>query len=204
VTTTPHRGRALVPALALATMLALAGCASGGTGISGDYTGAGDGDYVSADGTTQFFAPEHRGDPIEFEGVTESGDRVSSADFTGRVLLVNFWYASCGPCRTEADDLNALYDEFAPQGVAFLGVNIRDDAPTARSFEEQFEVEYPSVLDVGDAAVTLAFARPAPPSTTPTTFLLDREGRVAARFTSAIDPRVTVVAAMIDDLLAEQ
>ena len=89
-------------------------------------------------------------------------------------------------------------------GVAFVGVNIRDDAATARSFEKQHEVEYASILDVQDAAVTLAFAKPAPPSTTPTTFLLDREGRVAARFTSAIDPRVSVVSAMIDDLLAEK
>jgi thiol-disulfide isomerase/thioredoxin len=116
---------------------------------------------------------------------------------------VNFWYAGCGPCRTEADDLNDLYDEYGEQGVAFLGVNIRDDAPTALSFEKQHDVEYASILDVSDAAVTLAFAKPAPPSTTPTTFLLDREGRVAARFTSAIDPRVKVVAAMLDDLLDE-
>jgi thiol-disulfide isomerase/thioredoxin len=115
---------------------------------------------------------------------------------------VNFWYAGCGPCRTEADDLNTLYEEYSAQGVEFVGVNIRDDAANALSFEKEHEVEYDSILDVGDAAVTLAFARPAPPSTTPTTFLLDREGRVAARFTSAIDPRVDVVAAMIDDLLA--
>jgi peroxiredoxin len=186
----------------VALSLVLAGCTSGG-GVSQEYNGSGDGDYTSGDGTTQFFAPENRGDPIAFEGVTENGDRVSSDDFAGQPLLVNFWYAGCGPCRTEADDLNDLYDEYGEQGVAFLGVNIRDDAPTALSFEKEHSVEYDSILDVSDAAVTLAFAKPAPPSTTPTTFLLDREGRVAARFTSAIDPRVKVVAAMIDDLLDE-
>ena len=194
------------PRLALAAgalLLALAGCTSGG-GISGEYNGSGDGDYASGDGTTQFWAPENRGDPIEFEGVTEDGDRVGSADLLGSVVLVNFWYAGCGPCRTEADDLNDLHGAYADRGVVFLGVNTRDDAATARSFEAEHEVEYASILDVSDAAVTLAFATPAPPSTTPTTFLLDREGRVAARFTSAIDPRVSVVAAMIDDLLAEQ
>jgi peroxiredoxin len=186
-----------------AAVLVLAGCTSGG-GVSEDYTGSGDGDYTSGDGTTQFFAPENRGEPIEFEGETVDGETLSSADLTGGIVLVNFWYASCGPCRTEADDLNGLYDEYAEQGVAFVGVNTRDDVSTARSFEAEHEVEYDSLLDVSDAAVTLAFARPNPPSTTPTTFLLDAEGRVAARFTSAIDPRVAVVAAMIDDLLAEQ
>ena len=191
------------PVLALALLLALAGCTSGG-GVSADYDSAGDGDYTSGDGTTQFYAPENRGDPIVFEGETENGDRISSDDLAGKLVLVNFWYAGCGPCRTEADDLNSLYDEYADQGVAFVGVNIRDDAATAISFEKDHDVEYDSILDVGDAAVTLAFAKPAPPSTTPTTFLLDPEGRVAARFTSAIDPRVAVVRAMIDDLLAEQ
>jgi peroxiredoxin len=189
-------------ALAVAAVLALAACSS--PGVSADYDSAGDGDYTSGDGTTQFYAAENRGEPIEFEGETENGDRISSDDLAGSIVLVNFWYASCGPCRTEADDLNGLYDEYGPQGVQFVGVNIRDDAAQALSFEKEHEVEYDSILDVGDAAVTLAFARPAPPSTTPTTFLLDREGRVAARFTSAIDPRVSVVATMIDDLLAEK
>jgi thiol-disulfide isomerase/thioredoxin len=187
-------------ALALLAVLALAACSS--PGVSADYDSAGDGDYTSGDGTTQFYAPENRGDPIVFEGETENGDRISSDDLAGSIVLVNFWYASCGPCRTEADDLNRLYDEYSAQGVEFVGVNIRDDAANALCFETEPEGEYDSILDVGDAAVTLAFARPAPPSTTPTTFLLDREGRVAARFTSAIDPRVDVVAAMIDGLLA--
>jgi thiol-disulfide isomerase/thioredoxin len=189
-------------ALALLAVLALAACSS--PGVSADYDSAGDGDYTSGDGTTQFYASENRGDPIVFEGETENGDRISSDELAGSIVLVNFWYASCGPCRTEADDLNRLYDEYSAQGVEFVGVNIRDDAATALSFEREHQVEYDSILDVGDAAVTLAFARPAPPSTTPTTFLLDREGRVAARFTSAIDPRVDVVAAMIDDLLAQK
>lgn len=190
-------------ALALVAVLALAGCTSGG-GVSADYGDAGDGDYTSGDGTTQFYASENRGEPIVFEGETENGDRISSADLAGSIVLVNFWYAGCGPCRTEADDLNGLYDDYADQGVTFVGVNIRDDPATAQSFEKKYEVPYDSILDVADAAVTLAFAKPAPPSTTPTTFLLDREGRVAARFTSAIDPRVAVVSAMIDDLLAEK
>jgi peroxiredoxin len=197
-----RRSLASAAAPAALVLLLLAGCGSGG-GISNDYNGSGDGDYTSGDGTTQFWAPENRGDPIEFAGVTEGGDRVASEDFLGAPVLVNFWYAACGPCRTEADDLNGLYAEYSGQGVAFLGVNIRDDAANARAFENEHDVPYPSILDVQDAAVTLAFARPAPPSTTPTTFLLDSEGRVAARFTSAIDPRVAVVAAMIDDVLAE-
>jgi peroxiredoxin len=190
------RGRLLIAALVLA---ALAGCST--PGVSSDYEPGG-GEYISGDGTTHFWPAGERGEPIVFAGETETGDNLSSVDLAGQVVLVNFWYASCGPCRTEAADLNDLYDDYAGE-VAFVGVNIRDDAANARSFAEKYDVLYPSILDVSDNAVTLAFATPAPPTTTPTTYLLDAEGRVAARFTSAIQS-ASVVAAMIDDLLAEE
>jgi peroxiredoxin len=193
------RRPAAVAVVALAAILA--GCST--PGVSADYEPGG-GDYISGDGATHFWAEDNRGDPIAFAGETETGSAISSDDLAGQPVLVNFWYAGCGPCRTEADDLNGLFDDYVDDGVAFVGVNIRDNAATAESFAATYEVAYPSILDVSDNAVTLAFATPAPPTTTPTTYLLDADGRVAARFTSAIDDRVSVVAAMIDDLLAER
>jgi peroxiredoxin len=190
-------GRLAVAAL---VVVALAGCSA--PGVSAEYEPGG-GEYVSGDGTTHFWPADQRGEPIVFAGETETGESLSSAALAGQVVLVNFWYASCGPCRTEAADLNDLYDEFTGDGVAFVGVDIRDSAAQAQSFIDDHDVLYPSILDVGDNAVTLAFATPAPPTTTPTTYLLDAEGRVAARFTSAIQSP-SVVAAMIDDLLAER
>ncbi len=184
----------------VALVLALAGCSA--PGVSAEYEPGG-GEYVSGDGTTHFWPAGERGEPIVFAGETESGDTLSSAELAGQVVLVNFWYASGGPGRTEAADLNDLYDEYADAGVVFVGVDIRDSAAQAQSFIDEHQVLYPSILDVADNAVTLAFASPAPPTTTPTTYLLDAEGRVAARFTSAIQSP-SVVAAMIDDLLAEQ
>ncbi len=189
--------RRLVAVAAVA--LLLAGCSA--PGVSAEYE-PGSGEYVSGDGTTHFWPEGERGDPIAFAGDTDTGVALSSDDLAGQVVLVNFWYAGCGPCRTEAADLNDLYDEYSQDGVAFVGVNIRDDVANALSFTEKYDVPYPSIMDVSDNAVTLAFATPAPPTTTPTTYLLDGEGRVAARFTSAIQSP-SVVAAMIDDLLAE-
>jgi len=189
--------RRLVAVAAVA--LLLAGCST--PGVSAEYE-PGSGEYISGDGTTHFWPDGERGDPIVFAGDTDTGVALSSDDLAGQVVLVNFWYAGCGPCRTEAADLNDLYEEYSQDGVAFVGVNIRDDVANALSFTEKYDVEYPSIMDVSDNAVTLAFATPAPPTTTPTTYLLDGEGRVAARFTSAIQSP-SVVAAMIDDLLAE-
>lgn len=190
--------RLIAVAAAVSVAILFAGCST--PGVSAEYE-PGTGEYISGDGTTHFWPAGDRGDPIEFGGETETGETISSDELAGQVVLVNFWYAACGPCRTEAADLNDLYDDYAGQGVAFVGVNIRDDAANALSFTEKYDVEYPSILDVGDNAVTLAFATPAPPTTTPTTYLLDADGRVAARFTSAIQSP-SVVAAMIDDLLA--
>ncbi len=187
-------------AVAALVIAALAGCSA--PGVSVEYEPGG-GEYISADGTTHFWPAGERGEPIVFAGDTETGDALSSEDLAGQVVLVNFWYASCGPCRTEAADLNDLYDEYAGDEVSFVGVNIRDDAANVVSFTARYEVAYLSILDVSDNAVTLAFATPAPPTTTPTTYLLDDDGRVAARFTGAIQSP-SVVAAMIDDLLAEQ
>ena len=187
-------------AIAALIVVALAGCSA--PGVSADYEPGG-GEYVSGDGTTHFWPAGERGEPIVFAGETESGATLSSDDLAGQIVLVNFWYASCGPCRTEAADLNDLYDEYVDAGVAFVGVDIRDTPAQAQSFLEEHDVLYPSIMDVTDNAVTLAFATPAPPTTTPTTYLLDAEGRVAARFTSAIQSP-SVVAAMIDDLLAER
>ncbi len=191
--------RLVAAAAVVAAVLLVAGCSA--PGVSAEYEPGG-GEYISGDGTTHFWPAGERGESIEFSGETETGGDVSSADLAGQVVLVNFWYASCGPCRTEAPDLNELHEDYAGDDVAFVGVNTRDDAATALSFTEKYGVAYPSILDVGDNAVTLAFATPAPPTTTPTTYLLDAEGRVAARFTSAIQS-TSVVAAMIDDLLAE-
>jgi peroxiredoxin len=188
----------LLAAAALAVLLA--GCST--PGVSAEYEPGG-GEYVSGDGTTHFWPADERGEPIVFSGETETGGTLSSDDLAGQVVLVNFWYASCGPCRTEAADLNDLYDEYTGDNVAFVGVDIRDTPAQAQSFIDDHDVLYPSIMDVNDNAVTLAFAAPAPPTTTPTTYLLDTRGRVAARFTSAIQSP-SVVAAMIDELLAEQ
>jgi peroxiredoxin len=178
------RGGALAAVLASALALTLAACSQ--------PTDLDDGDYVSGDGSILTIAPENRADPVAFGGTTDTGDEVSSDDLVGDVVVLNFWYANCPPCRLEAPDLEALHREFADSGVVFLGVNVRDSADKARVFAEEFGITYPSLLDAEDRAITSAFAGDVPPSAVPTTLVLDREGRVAARFTGLIESPGTV------------
>lgn len=142
--------------------------------------------YVSGDGTVTEFPLSNRGDPIEFSGATDAGEMARSEDYLGDVLVVNFWYATCPPCRLEAPWLEELNQKYAADGVQFLGVNIRDGAETAQVFAEKFGITYPSIID-SDGLVTLAFSGLASPTAVPTTLVLDRDGTVASRIVGLLE-----------------
>jgi thiol-disulfide isomerase/thioredoxin len=195
------RARKTAIALAAVAALALTGCTANDSLAEQYRSGTGQG-YISGDGTYTVIAVEDRAEPIAFEGEVESGETVSSDDYRGEVLVVNFWYAACPPCRAEAEDLEAIAQQFAPDGVEFLGVNIYDQAPTALAFADEFGVTYPSILDANDGSTRLAFAGQVAPNAVPTTLVLDREGRVAARISGLLTEPSTL-RAMITDTLAE-
>ena len=183
-----------VAAAALLAVL-LAGCtAASNIGPAGSTS--------SADDTITEIAAADRGDPIVFAGKLEDDAAANSTDWLGSVVVVNFWYAACPPCRAEAPDLEALYEQFAPDGVVFIGVNVRDSAATATAFANKFGITYPSIIDANGSSVQLAFAGQIAPNAVPTTIVLDREGRATARIVGRIPSRITL-ATLIEDALAE-
>jgi len=187
---------AIVTSLALVTV----SCASPNESLAQQYQNGSGAGYISGDGSTAEIPETDRDSPITFEGTLDTGGTVASSEFAGSVYVVNFWYASCPPCRLEAPDLVDLSAQYSD--VPFLGVNIADTASTSRAFADQYGINYPSVLDVKTAGVQLAFAGTVPPNAVPTTIVLDRKGRVAARISGLIrDP--SILAAMIDSVLAE-
>ncbi|SMH45199.1 Thiol-disulfide isomerase or thioredoxin [Rathayibacter oskolensis] len=189
-----------VSGLALAALLALTGCTEDG-GLAGQYRNGDNKGYISGDGTVTEVASDGRDDPIVFSGTDEDGATVDSADLAGRVVVVNFWYASCAPCRAEAPDLESVNAEFADQDVSFVGVNVRDQAPTAAAFAETYGISYPSIVDV-DSSVQLAFTGEVPPNAVPTTIVLDREGRVASRILGQLQ-EASILSTLVSDTLAE-
>jgi thiol-disulfide isomerase/thioredoxin len=124
------------------------------------------------------------------------------SDFDGQVLVVNFWYAGCAPCRAEAPDLEALSQKYEGAGASFLGVNIYDGADTSLAFARNFGVSYPSLLDAREGTIRLAFAGNIPPKAVPTTFVLDTEGRIAARILGQLQER-SILDTIVRDLVAE-
>ena len=109
----------------------------------------------------------------------EEGE-LSLADFSGRVVVLNFWASWCGPCRAEQPDLNDAFEALRDEDVAFLGVNIgQDSEPNALAHQREFDVPYPSVYD--PASRYAAEFGGIGPRSIPSTILIDAEGRVAAR-----------------------
>ncbi|MGH1549934.1 peroxiredoxin family protein [Leifsonia poae] len=181
--------------------IALTGCTSNDS-LANQYRSGSGQNYIAGDGTVSEYAAGNRGEPVSFSGKLQNGDTVTSKDYAGKVLVVNFWYAGCPPCRVEAPDLQSLSEKYAAQGVGFLGVNLYDSVQTAASFEKDKGVTYPSVLDRDTGSVLLAFSKTVPPKATPTTLVVDKEGRVAARILGAI-PDKSILDTLISDAVAE-
>ncbi|GAB3134576.1 TlpA family protein disulfide reductase [Marisediminicola antarctica] len=191
--------RLLATATVSVAALVLSGCAS--DPLAEEYLNGGNTNYISGDGILE--VPEaDRAGPISFAGETDAGEPFASTDFAGEVLVVNFWYAGCAPCRAEAPDLDALAQQYEGNGASFVGVNIYDGAETSLAFARKFGVTYPSLLDNKTGEVRLAFAGEIPPQAVPTTFVLDAEGRIAARILGQLQER-SILDTIISDVLAE-
>lgn len=178
---------ATLAATAVIAALALAGCSSSNDSLSKQYGSGTTQNYISGDGAVTEVAADKRTDPVEFSAKDSDGDTISSKALRGKVVVLNFWYAGCPPCRAEAKYLNQVHDQYADQDVAFVGVNVRDEAGTAAAFERTFKVDYPNVLDAGTGTMQLALSGQIAPNAVPATIVLDEQGRVAARVLGAVD-----------------
>ena len=195
-----NRRRALTVVTLIAALL-LAGCTSSDS-LAQQYRDGNEKGYIAGDFQVVEIPVADRGEPVVFEGVTETGEPVSSDDYRGGVLVVNFWYAACGPCRVEAPLLEEVWQTYQPEGVGFIGVNIYDQPATALSFAEDYGITYPSVIDIVDGKTKLAFAAVTPIQATPTTLVMDRQGRVAARIIGQL-PAASILSTLVADALAE-
>lgn len=183
--TTNRRRRMAASVLALTLAAGLTACTS--DPLAEQYREGDNKGFIAADGFRVVEIPEaERTNPIEFEAVLDNGETATSADYADEVLVVNFWYAACAPCRVEAPELAEVHESFRDDGVDFLGVNLYDGAEASQAFAETYGIDYPSALTTVDGSIKLAFAGETPLNAVPVTLVLDREGRVAARLIGQI------------------
>ena len=152
-------------------------------------------DAVAQGGTFEFVAPggktdisydppdsRHQPGPIKGPELTDPAKTVSLDDFAGKVVVINVWGQWCGPCRSEITELQKVYEATRDRGVAFLGIDVRDNnRDAAVDFVVDRKVTFPSIYDPAMRTM-IAFGGRYPTTVIPSTVVLDRKHRVAAVF----------------------
>lgn len=191
----------LTAAAALGAMcLAASACGTAADSIAAQAK-SGDGKgFVSGDGTIERVALADRSVPLTLSGTTFQGTPWKVADAKNKVLVLNVWGQWCGPCVAEMPHLQRVWSQVSAAGkpVQFMGINYRDSVETARAFLRSNKITYPSLADNGGRAL-LALRGKA--NTTPTTLVLDRRGRIAARVSGPITASTLI--GVVNDVLGE-
>jgi len=194
-----NRSRAtLLAATAAAAALTLSACSSGGT--SG---GGGDTNFVMGkDGISTAEKGERAAAP-DLSGKTVNGGQLDVASYKGKVVVLNVWGSWCAPCRAEAPNFEKVYQDLKTKGVQFVGINTRDTSvQNAVAFEKQQGITYQSLYDP-TGKLMLRFKRGTlNPQAVPSTLVLDREGKIAARSLAALSE--DKLRKMIAPVLAEK
>ena len=192
--------RKLLAALAIsALVLTTSACAN--DSLAEQFRSGDNKNYIAGDGTVTEFAIGSRPKAASWSGVTESGEEISSTQLDGVITVMNFWYAGCAPCRIEMPELIELQTEFLPEGVQFIGVNVRDSAETSLAFARRIDMNFPSVMDAKTGSVVLGFTGVVTPQAVPTTLVIDAQGNVSARVLGRIDKGIltTLVKTVIEE-----
>lgn len=189
------RTRAIFLLTSLVVVLSACG---GGGGASNATAGQG---FVAGDGSIALLDPEQRVAAPDFTGVTLTNESFALAEHRGEVVAINVWASWCGPCRAEAPALEAVWTQNRADGFLLLGLNTRDSSTAAQGFVKTYAITFPSVVDT-DGQIQLLFSDSLPPQAIPSTVIVDKQGRVAARILGPTSQ--ATLQGLVDALLAEQ
>jgi thiol-disulfide isomerase/thioredoxin len=197
----PSRTRSrvvLLTAVAAAAALTLSACSSGGTSGGGGNT-----NFVTGANGIATVGKDERADAPDLSGKTVDGKQLDVADYKGKVVVINVWGSWCPPCRAEAPNFEKVYQDVKGQGVQFVGINTRDTSTgPAKAFEKEFGVSYPSLYDPTGKLMLRFKKGTLNPQAIPSTLIIDRDGRIAARTLQALSEEK--LRAMLNPVLAEK
>jgi peroxiredoxin len=142
-----------------------------------------------------FLAAPHR-PPAEARVTTLDGRTLPISELRGKVTAVNFWATWCGVCIKEMPRMTEAWRKYSPRGYEMVAVAVRDEKEKVSEFAARRALPFKVALDAGDAAQRFGNVR-----ITPTTFLIDRDGRVIKRFVG--EPDWAEFDALVEKALAD-
>ena len=106
------------------------------------------------------------------------GKEVSSSDFAGKVILLNFWATWCPPCQAEIPALKSLHNDYQARGFEVVGISVDEDGPEAvQAFVKKKGINYPVLMSTDEVIGAYGGIRGIP-----TTFLISRDGKIVKKF----------------------
>jgi peroxiredoxin len=111
-----------------------------------------------------------------------SGNQVALSGLHGKVVLLNFWYAACDPCRLEMPTLERYYEAHEGEGFVVAGANIADDAPTTKRVADSMGISSLVFRDPDQRAYATFQV-----SKTPSSFIIDRTGVIREVIVGPLD-----------------
>ncbi|EHR48844.1 thiol-disulfide isomerase-like thioredoxin [Saccharomonospora marina XMU15] len=140
--------------------------------------------FVSPGGKTDIYYEGADRQPlpeVAGEDLFEENKRIAVSDFKGKVVVINIWGQWCGPCRTEAPELQKVYEQTEHLGVQVLGIDVRDyDRSAPQDFMRDRGLTYPSIYDPPGRSLLKLTGYPR--NVVPSTIVVDKQHRVAAVF----------------------
>ncbi|CAN2223988.1 TrxA Thiol-disulfide isomerase and thioredoxins [Candidatus Nanopelagicaceae bacterium] len=157
---------------AFLALLLLTGCSNGGASQAEES-------FISGDGAVTYIKKSDRLVAPKISGMTLLGTNYKFNG--GKVAVVNVWASWCSPCRAEEPALSALAKKFTD--VEFIGILTRDNPVNAEAFVRKREIPYPTLID---DSILVGFRKSLPANAIPSTVVIDKTGKVAARISGAV------------------
>jgi thiol-disulfide isomerase/thioredoxin len=128
----------------------------------------------------------------------QGGEPITSKDFKGKVVVVDFWATWCVPCKVEIPEYNKIREKYKDQGVEFLGVTFESTVDATREFIKEYEMKYPVGIATDEIDVALGGH-----TGLPTTFLVGKDWKVYRKIMGAATGKIPNLEKDIEELLAK-
>lgn len=197
--TTGITARWPVGVMAAALLFGAAACTQDPNSVAAQARAGDQKGYVSGDGAVETIPAAQRNTPVELTGTLLDGSAWDAASVRGTVLVLSVWGSWCAPCVAEAPVLQQVWADLQADAapVAFIGIDTREEPERGAAFAKKSGITYPSLSDQSGVAI-LALQGKAPG--TPTTLVLDTQGRIAARVNGPTTG--STLRGLVDDVVA--